>query len=190
MSDHSAPIFVPEVSDTAMDSGQQTSYVELLTASQQPLYAYINTLLCGDANVRDVLQETNLELWRKADGYDPSRPFLPWAYGFAYNRVLAHRKALGNSKLMFSDNLLNLVDETYRSRSERADERLAALSKCLQNLQPSQRDLIRLRYEEARPAADIAGKIGATEIQIGSRLYRIRKLLSECIARRVRQAAR
>lgn len=171
------------------DISTQTSYVELLTASQQPLYAYINTLLCGDANVRDVLQETNLELWRKADSYDPSKPFLPWAYGFAYYRVLAHRKSQGSSKLVFSDKLLELADQLYRSRSEHADERLAALSKCLKNLQPTHRELIRLRYEEARPASDIARGTGATEVQIGSRLYRIRKTLSACIELRVRQVA-
>jgi RNA polymerase sigma-70 factor, ECF subfamily len=168
---------------------KQTSYVELLTASQQPLYAYINTLLWGDANVRDVLQETNLELWQKADTYDSSKPFLPWAYGFAYYRVLAYRKAQSNSKLVFSDELLKLADETIRSQAEFADERLVALSKCLQNLRPSQRELVRLRYEEAQAAADIARGMGATEMQIGSRLYRIRKLLSECIARRVRQTS-
>lgn len=168
---------------------KQTSYVELLTASQQPLYVYINTLLWGDSNVRDVLQETNLELWQKADSYDFSKPFLPWAYGFAYYRVLAHRKAQGNSKLMFSDELLHLADETFRSQAEFADERLAALSKCLQNLRPPQRELIRLRYEEAQPAVDIARGTGATEMQIGSRLYRIRRILSDCISRRVRQTS-
>ena len=170
------------------DRKKQASFVERLTASQQPLYAYINTLLCGDSHVRDVLQETNVELWLKADQYDPEKPFLPWAYRFAYFRVLTHRKSQGNSKLVFSDDLLQVVDESYRAAPENSDERLAALSTCLDKLKPSQRDLIRLKYEEGRPAAEIAHRVGASETQIGGRLYRVRRLLSECIERRARQA--
>jgi RNA polymerase sigma-70 factor (ECF subfamily) len=170
------------------DRNTQATFVEHLTASQQPLYSYINTLLCGDANVRDILQETNVELWLKADQYDTEKPFLPWAYRFAYYRVLTYRKSLSASKVVFSDEMLRQVDEAFRALPEEADERLAALSTCLQKLRPSQRDLIRLRYEEGQPAAEIAKRVNATETQIGGRLYRLRRLLSECIERRVRQA--
>ena len=67
-------------------------FVKLLTAHQRDLYAYINTLLVGDIATSDVLQDTNLDLWKRLDNYDFNRAFLPWAYGFAHQRVLAYRK--------------------------------------------------------------------------------------------------
>ncbi len=58
-------------------------FVKLLTAHQRDLYTYINTLLAGDFATADVLQDTNLDLWRRLEEFDFNRPFLPWAYGFA-----------------------------------------------------------------------------------------------------------
>lgn len=170
------------------DRAQYARFVELLTSCQQPLYAYISTLLSGDANAHDVLQETNIELWKKADQYDPGKPFLPWAYRFAYFRVLTFRKTQGASKLVFSNELLELVDEAYRAPSDEADERLSALHACLQRLHPSQRELVRYRYEEGRSAAEIASRFEVSEQSIGGRLYRLRRMLSECIEHRVRQS--
>ena len=66
--------------------------MQLLTGTQSRLYAYICSLIGGAAGARDVLQETNLVLWDKAQEYDPARPFLPWAYRIAYLQVLAYRK--------------------------------------------------------------------------------------------------
>lgn len=170
------------------DLARYARFVELLTSSQQPLYAYISTLLAGDANAQDVLQETNIELWRKADQYDVEKPFLPWAYRFAYFRVLTFRKTQGASKLVFSNELLDLVDEAYRAVSEEVDERLSALHACLQGLHPSQRELVRYRYEEERSSAEIAARFQVSEQSIGGRLYRLRRVLSECIEFRVRQS--
>ncbi|MCC7084990.1 MAG: sigma-70 family RNA polymerase sigma factor [Pirellulales bacterium] len=165
---------------------KRTAFVERLTASQQPLYSYLNTMLCGDANVQDVLQETNLDLWQKADQYDLDRPFLPWAFRFAYFRVLAYRKVQGASKMVLSDDLLNRLDAAYRASSDRSNERLAALSNCLQKLASSQRQLIHLRYEREYSAIEIGEKIGATAAQVAARLHRLRRMLSDCIERQVR----
>jgi RNA polymerase sigma-70 factor (ECF subfamily) len=62
---------------------RSTLFVELLTAHQRKLYAYIFVMLLGNSAAADVLQETNLDLWAKMGEYDFERPFLPWAFGFA-----------------------------------------------------------------------------------------------------------
>ena len=57
-------------------------FVQLLTGLQSRLYAYLCTLLVRSDDARDVLQETNVVLWKKAADYDPTRPFEPWAFRF------------------------------------------------------------------------------------------------------------
>ncbi|WP_442482214.1 sigma-70 family RNA polymerase sigma factor [Aeoliella sp. SH292] len=167
------------------DRIQYTSFVEQLTANQHLLYSYINTLLAGDANVRDVLQETNMELWRKADLYDPGRPFLAWAYRFAYYRVLEYRRSQRTSKVVFSDDLLSRVEQACQQFTTDTNDRLLALRVCLGELQPHQQDLVRLKYEERCSSTDISRRLGITEAQIGGRLYRLRRLLHQCVSRRV-----
>ena len=66
-------------------------FVQLITANHDHLRRYIYTLLPHEQDAQDVMQEVCLTLSRKFSEYDRSRPFLPWACGFAYLKVLQHR---------------------------------------------------------------------------------------------------
>ena len=59
---------------------------------QEDLFRYIFSLLPHEEDARDVLQETSVSLYRKFADYDPEKPFLAWAYGFAYLEVLKQRE--------------------------------------------------------------------------------------------------
>jgi RNA polymerase sigma-70 factor (ECF subfamily) len=156
-------------------------FVKLLTAHQRDLYAYINTLLVGDAATADVLQDTNLDLWKRSNDFDFDRPFLPWAYGFAHHRVLAYRKTRSRSRLMFSDEVVELISEAYVRDVVNADVRLAALQACLDKLENEQKQLIRDRYVGRVSVKVLAARLGSNASQISARLYRIRRALAKCV---------
>jgi len=156
-------------------------FVKLLTAHQRDLYAYINTLLVGDAATADVLQDTNLDLWKRLEDFDFDRPFLPWAYGFAHQRVLAYRKARSRSRLVFSDEVVQLISDAYFSDLVSADIRLSALQTCLDKLEVNQSQLIRDRYLGRVSVKVLAARLGSTASQISARLYRIRRTLAKCV---------
>ena len=156
-------------------------FVKLLTAHQRDLYAYINTLLVGDGATADVLQDTNLDLWKRSSNFDFARPFLPWAYGFAQQRVLAYRKTRSRSRLMFSDEVVTLISEAYIKDSVGADVRLAALQACLDKLENGQKQLIRDRYVGRVSVKLLAARLGSNASQISARLYRIRRSLAKCV---------
>lgn len=160
-----------------------TRFVEYLTAHQPDLYAYINTLLAGDPSVSDVLQDTNLDLWARAGDFDFNRPFLPWGLGFAYQRVLAFRKSRGRSRLVFSDQMAQLISDIYLSDTTPTDARLTALQECIGKLSRPQNELIRLRYVDRVSVQSISQRSGRTANQISAQLYRIRRALAKCITR-------
>jgi RNA polymerase sigma-70 factor (ECF subfamily) len=160
---------------------RSTRFVELLTSHQRDLYAYINALLVGDSAAPDVLQDTNLELWAQLKEFDWNRPFLPWAYGFAYQRVLAFRKTRRRSRLVFSDEILELISDAHLSDTVSADARLAALQGCLDKLEPAQGELIRDRYVEKMSVKTLASRLGSSANQLSVRLYRIRHALAKCV---------
>ena len=58
--------------------------LRLLAEHQQELYRYVFSLLLHEEDTRDVLQETYVALTRKFSEYDSTKPFLAWAFGFAY----------------------------------------------------------------------------------------------------------
>jgi RNA polymerase sigma-70 factor, ECF subfamily len=165
----------------ASDRDRATRFIELLTHHQRDLYVYINTLLVGDRAAVDVLQDTNLDLWARLEDFYSRRPFLAWAYGFAFQRVLAYRKSRRRSRLVLTDDMVQFVSDTYVRDSSSADTRLLALRTCLEKLPPNQFQLIRDRYMEKMSVKTIAARLGGTVSQVSARLYRIRHTLNRCI---------
>ncbi|HZZ26551.1 MAG TPA: sigma-70 family RNA polymerase sigma factor [Pirellulales bacterium] len=167
--------------DCSVNHNRATRFIELLTAHQRDLFVYINTLLVGDSSAIDVLQDTNLDLWARLQNFDESRPFLPWAYGFAFQRVLAFRKSRRRSRLVLNDDLVQLISDVCVQDTTPADARLTALRNCLEKLDPQQSQLICDRYIEKMSVKTIAARLGHTANQISARLYRIRQTLGRCI---------
>lgn len=164
-------------------SERTTQFVKLLTSHQPQIYAYISTMLFGDSAAADVLQDTNLHLWAQADQYDFERPFLPWAFSFARNFVMAHRKTCSRSRLVFCDEVLEVISDRCLKASDTIDDRLVALQKCLKRLGSDQAGLIRERYMAKTPVQEIAARTNDSAQNISSRLHRIRKLLAGCVQR-------
>ncbi|MCA9260386.1 MAG: sigma-70 family RNA polymerase sigma factor [Planctomycetales bacterium] len=156
-------------------------FVELLTSHQPKLYAYICTLLVGDSSASDVLQDTNIDLWSRAAEFDFERPFLPWAFAFARQRVMAFRKTQSRSRLLFGDAAMQRIDLQCTQLAAEADVRLAALQRCLQKLPPKQATLVKERYQGRSSVKLIAARLGETAQNIASQLYRIRKALAGCV---------
>jgi RNA polymerase sigma-70 factor, ECF subfamily len=156
-------------------------FVELLTSHQRKLHAYISTLMLGDPAAADVLQDTNIDLWSRAADFDFERPFLPWAFAFARQRVMAFRKSQSRSRLLFSDAAMARIDEECTRLAGEADSRLQALQNCLKKLNERQSYLIGERYHAKTSVKQLAARLGETAHNVASQLHRIRAALARCV---------
>lgn len=175
----------PSLANAQRPAEDAARYVELLIAHQRKLYAYISTLLMGDGAASDVLQDTNVDLWARFEDFDFDRPFLPWAFGFARQRVRAFRKSQSRSRLLVSEAAMALIENETAELAEETDQRLAALRRCVQNLTDRQTALIVNRYHEKSSVKLIAARLGTTAHNVASQLYRIRQALAKCIDARL-----
>ena len=142
------------------------------------------------ADVDDVLQETNLALWRKVDEFDPSRDFRAWAFGIARMQVLAFRKRQArNQRLLLNQELIELLIDEGASDPRAATERQLALSKCLQMLPQPRRDLVLLRYTHGGSVNALAAEIGKTPKAVSETLRRIRLSLRACIEMQIARSS-
>ena len=64
-------------------------FVRLLTEAQGPVYGYLLTLITDRNRARDLLQETNITIWKKADTFEEGTNFNAWACKIAYFHVLS-----------------------------------------------------------------------------------------------------
>lgn len=159
-------------------------YVAEIARAQAGLRTFLRTLLACSADVDDVLQETNLVLWRKRGEYDESRPFGPWARRVAYFQTLAHLKNRSRSRESgFSEDMLEQLAEDSAERSDTADRRLAALRECLAKLPADDRRIVLARYEGNASVQKMARAAGRSADALSMHLYRLRKKLADCIER-------
>lgn len=157
-------------------------FLAQVTRAQRTLYGFIATLIWGRADVEDVLQETNLVLWRKAAEYDPSREFMPWAMRIAQLQAMAYLKKHRRRPIFDTDLLERIADESVTDRGE-ADSRRQALAACLQKLPEKHRQLVARRYEPGASVNAMAAASGSQPKAVSEMLRRIRHSLLECIQR-------
>ncbi|MDG2399631.1 MAG: sigma-70 family RNA polymerase sigma factor [Akkermansiaceae bacterium] len=158
-------------------------FVQLLTSNQSRLYAYVLSLL-GDCNqAKDVMQETNAVLWRKANDFELGSNFGAWMLKVAYFQVMAHRQRLTRDRLVFDDEFLHDVAEHAEQICERQEEKQRLLGDCIGKLNKRYQELIRRRYNEGATLKSIADQSGQSENSIKQALFRARAALIECVKR-------
>lgn len=159
-----------------------------IASHQAALHRYILSLLPDRSLADDVLQETNLVLWRKAADYDPERPFLAWAFGIARHQVMAARRDAGRDRHVFNDQLVELLADEH-STDDHASPVQEALESCLRQLPGQQRELILARYEPGASVQDLAKTRSKSPGALSVLLLRIRKALEDCIERKLGTSA-
>lgn len=171
-----------------MDSpAHDDQFVVLITGVQARLYAYVLSLLGDPHQAADVVQETNLVLWRKAGEYTPGTDFAAWAYRVAHYQVLAFRQKMGRDRLVFDDVLLADLAERAAGRSEAFDARLKVLYDCMKRLSERQRRLFRNHYADGQSIRDMAAAGGETAGAITQAMFRARLALLKCIDQNTRR---
>ncbi|MBV6501573.1 MAG: hypothetical protein CJBNEKGG_04088 [Prosthecobacter sp.] len=157
----------------------------LLSRHQEALFRYIFSLVPCEADARDILQETSLALFRKLDQYDAARPFLPWAYRFAYLQVQKHREKSARSPLWFSEDVMELLVRERIPIEPQLDERLRLLDGCLAMLSAREKELVTCRYALRQGAEEMMSRFAMSRRTLFRNLEMLRQRLHECVTRRL-----
>lgn len=174
----SPPGGVPGLSPERVDA-----FVRLLGQNQRRIYQYVLTLVPRWADAEEIIQETNLVLWREFDRFQPGTNFPAWACKVAFHQVLAWRKRRQRDRLEFSPAFLEVVAEETAASADVLEERSQALARCLEKLPAHQRDLVRLRYSEGSSIEAIARQVERTVEAVYRALSRVRHTLHDCVTR-------
>ncbi len=161
------------------------SFILLLTRHQEALFRYIFSLVPVEADARDILQETSVALFRKWEQFDTSRPFLPWAYRFAYLQVQKHRERTARSPFLFSADVVDLLAQERAHLEPLLDERLHLLEVCLQQLSSAQKELITARYGLRQSAEELMQRFSLSRRTLFRNLELLRQQLHECVTRQL-----
>ncbi|MEZ6056742.1 MAG: sigma-70 family RNA polymerase sigma factor [Planctomycetaceae bacterium] len=168
------------------EHGLDSDFVAQLTQHQLALQMYVRSLLPGDAGASDVVQQANATIWAKRGEFELGTNFKAWAFSVARFEVLNYRKRQArDARLVFSDELEQIVEAELAGMDLRLQERHDALRACLENLRPQDRMLLLHRYSSGGTLAEFAETVGRSVGGLKVTLHRLRSALLGCVERRL-----
>ncbi len=169
--------------DDSRDFGDE-SFVRLLTAEQFKLLRYIAILLGDPEAASNVLQDTNLVLWRKATEFKRGSNFSAWVRQVAYWEVRAYVRDERRDRHVFSEEVIEQLAAQAVEEPFDAEVRVS-LRDCLQHISKPNLRLLQKRYEEGLSIAALAKQLGKTDSAVKVGLLRLRRALLKCIRQRL-----
>jgi len=151
----------------------------LYRAARDDVFAYVATLLRDRGAAEDVTAQAFERAFRKSKSYDARRGSeRAWLFGIARNAALDElRKRKRTAELAVEP--ADVADET----EEEADRALrrAAVRAAITALDPRDRELIALKFHAGLDNAEIAGVLGVSVSNAGTRLHRALTKLREIL---------
>lgn len=175
--------------DFLSDDGDDSWFVTEVTVSQSALAGLAFSLLANRTGAEEVLQETNLVLWKKRAEFEQGTNFKAWAFRVLRFQAMAYlkreKRRSRKEVLAFDEDILEKLSTEATTVLDKQGHRVAALRDCLRKLPATDRRLIEGHYLDGglddstmeKQAAAIGRSVGAFR-QV---LYRIRNSLRLCI---------
>lgn len=173
------PLPDPEISN----HGDPRQFIGLLVENERRIYAYIRTLLGNSADAEDVLQDASMVMWDKFQEFDPNSNFIAWSFKIAYFTAQNFRRQQVRSKVLFSNSLFDVIAEKTIAMAPTLDRRHELLNGCIEKLSPSDRELLRLRYDLESSIESTAKQSGRSIPAVYKALSRMRAGLFACVNR-------
>jgi len=170
------------------DHPDSSGHVELeLAKVQVQLLTFICQLTGGTTESEDILQRVNVKLWKQRGVYDRSKPFINWARTVARYEVMAHHSTQSRSRLVFSDDIVEMLADQLSQPEENANLRLIYLEQCRHELTGTMRQIVDWFYFERLPQSDIAKRLGRTAHSIANSLHHARQVLRLCVQGKIKE---
>lgn len=171
------------------EGSSRGGFADLMASHQPRLAGYIRSLVADEHAAKDILQETNVTLLKKARDFTPGTNFTAWSFRIAYFEVLSWRRRRGRDRIHFGDDLVESLAEAAEEASPGYDERLEALRHCIGELPDRQREVIERRYLNAESVQGIAEDLGFKPNAASQLLFRARTNLLKCVNRALPSAS-
>ena len=165
-------------------------YLQLRSEFMGYLYA-----MTRDAELsEEVYQNAAVVVIEKAEKPETIRDFRAWAKEVVRRQALhaiRARKVSARHGRPISPELLEAVSNAFtqdESEGSIVRDEAGALRQCLDGLPTDKRELVAMRYECDSSFDEISKRIGSTPAAVQRALSRVRKVLHECIQRRMQLA--
>lgn len=152
---------------------------------EQRLYRFIKSKLNDSFEAADILNETFLEVWRKAGTFEGRSKVSTWLFGIAYYKIMDKLRAK-RPDLISDDVSPELIDETAQTDAcLLATEDAGHIRFCLARLKAAHRAVLELAFFEDMAYGEIAKIAGCPEGTVKTRIFHAKQLMKHCLEGRM-----
>ena len=160
-------------------NGDRAALEEIYRATQVKLFGICYRILGDRKEAEDALQDVYVNLWQRADRYDPDRASpISWLATFARNRAVDRlRTGKVRAGAVDIDEAAPIADDAPLADSLMIDaERNARVHTCLETLEANQRENIREAFFGGKTYVELAE---ARDVPLGTMKSWIRRGLAK-----------
>jgi RNA polymerase sigma-70 factor (ECF subfamily) len=166
---------------------RHAEFVALLTASHDKLLGYLLSLLGRWHDAQDVLQGASALMWQKFGTFQSGTDFVAWASTICFYEAKRFQRTASRSARHFDEGLLCLLSQERTEDLKCQERRMEALAFCLRSLREEDQRLLRASGEGHGHIAALAARIGRAPATLYNKLTHLRRLLAECVMRRMQE---
>jgi RNA polymerase sigma-70 factor (ECF subfamily) len=168
--------------------GRREQVMRLALDHRAQLWGFLMGLTRSPQLAEDLFQNTHVVICAKWEQFQPGTSFLAWARQIARYEFLA---AVDPGRRPFVTAEMGVLESAMAAAAPAAEpaaasERREALRECLRTMPDRGQQALALRYGEGLDGGAVARKMGVSLNALYTLLSRVRKMLFECVERRMR----
>ncbi|MXO89400.1 sigma-70 family RNA polymerase sigma factor [Pontixanthobacter aquaemixtae] len=168
---------------TEMAVGKRQALDTVYELTSAKLFATIIRIARDRERAEDILQDSYVKIWRRADSFDPAKGSpIAWLCTIARNTALNEVRRTGRSNEISDDAIDQIPDDTKQAEDWLCDSQEAeALHRCLKGLQADHRKSILLAFFDGLSHSELAEKVDVPLGTLKSWIRRGLKGLKRCL---------
>ncbi len=154
-------------------------FVQIIEDHKWILYKVINSYCRDEEDRKDLEQEIIIQLWKSMKSFNDKYKLSTWLYKIALNVSISYYRSNYKRKMHTSSFNESIFKETgYTDNTMFDNEEVKLLNRFINQLNEFNKEIIIL-YLEGYSYEEIAGMVGLTESNVGTRINRIKKKIKE-----------
>ncbi len=173
----------------AVGAADETAFLQLYDRFSKPLYSLLLKMLQSVEDAEDALQSTFVQVWKKAETYDPNRcAVFTWlvliARSKAIDRLRQRQRQSRNEEALLGETKSNGAEET-EDATVQLHENAAAIRAALQQIPIEQREAIEMAFFKGLSQTEISEALKEPLGTVKARIRRGMLKLRDYLARRL-----
>lgn len=148
------------------------------------IYRYVYRRVSDKETVQDIVSQTFYDALSHIQGFEwRGYPFSAWLYKIAHNNVLKWYREQSKMQISDLEEGRNTVDHSVTYEKDLKDSELKdEMETVLEQLEPQEREIIRLKFFEEVSNVEIAEIMGLNANHVGVKVFRVLKKVKQLLS--------